>query len=74
MKALPALPTVSSREVHRTGATAARLPMRSPAAVAARTFSTGADGVLRVVNPRLGISCPCASPVVAAQLHEFFSR
>lgn len=75
MKASPALPTVSPHEVHRRGLERAgrKQAVRATAADAPAPF-VGADGVLRVANRRLGIACPCASPAVAAQLNEFFSR
>ena len=71
MKAVAA-PTqsMSARAVLRTGAVAAsRRRDHVPAA-----GNMASDGVLRVVHPTLGISCPCATPEVAARLTEFFSR
>ncbi len=74
MKTLPALPSMSARDVLRIGAvTTGRAP--APANVIGIPITAARPGeVLRVVHPTLGISCPCASPAVAARLNEFFSR
>lgn len=73
MKALATLPqSMSAREVLRTGSERVAASRRRVAMTTAG--SLGSDGVLRVVHPTLGISCPCASPEVAARLTEFLSR
>ena len=75
MKAAPKLPTVSIRDVLRTGAASVVRAKTAPRATATVDGGQWPDGgVIRVENKALGISIPCALAAVAEQLEQFLRR
>lgn len=73
MKAMPALPTVSTSEVLRIGAASMRQAKEPPRAPIKAATAAAAKDVPSVNHPIFG-RIPCASASIAAGVTQFLKR